>query len=110
MASKTIDATPELSHEKIHDMGLRLIIEQEAAFAEYDAKKADETAKVTKLNELRETFSDNVEVKADEIEAKKAEIVAEKEAVIEAEAERVAKEEAEEVKEKVILAEEKPVG
>ena len=108
MLSRSIPITESTTTAELHEVGLSLVMEQEQAFADYDAEQAVASAKAAKVKEMQIAFEDSVEVTSKEIEEKKAEIVAVEEAKLQAiEDARIAKEAAE--AEAVALAKEEVV-
>jgi len=106
MLSRSIPITESTTQAELHDVGLMLVVEQEKAFADYNAEQAVASVKVAKVQELKAAIGKSVEITEKEITDKKAEIVAKLQAI---EDERIAKEaeaaalaEAEKAKEEVV--------
>ena len=93
MLSRAVSITEVTTKAELHNAGLLLVIEQEKAFADYDAGQAVASVKVAKVQELKVAIGESVEITEKEITDKKAELVAIEQAKLQAmEDERLAKE------------------
>ena len=93
MLSRAVSITEVTTKAELHNAGLLLVIEQEKAFADYDAEQAVASVKVAKVQELKVAIGESVEITEKEITDKKAELVAIEQAKLQAmEDERLAKE------------------